>query len=759
MKHYKVYLFCLISWLWLLPGHLPAGGGEYYSPFYVDKGFNILPPSLTAQRAYKRSSHHSGTYYSETEAEATELKAFNVLAWSKFLKRSVEESEKIVYEGLLPDDLEPETRDYLNAVRAQEELATLPDQDKKPLYNPAIAQLQSALDKASSDFLRQRYVFLILRLAHYSGQYDKVATLYAQYEKERQQPEAEIGHWIDALYAGALQRKGQRAEAAYRFAQIFQHSKTKKLEAQLNFVIKTDAEWQALLDMCRDNDEKALMHFVRGLKTKANSLQELRAIYQLAPDSPWVDEALVRELEYVQFGKGSLPMPAGAWWQSITTVDHELLIADNRNAPKLLEQSKQRRITYLAELNDIVGTIRADKKRRDLFLSDFAALYLKLLQQQPVSVAEVHDFQAGVADKARLAATKPLEYFVYLENLKAVDAPAEAQISVYLEQLVPLYRVAGEGDEYEYEYGDNRSDFRFNIMDYTYIKLEPLYLKHKADWQPAKTYAAKNRGEVVLDNMLVVELRDFQKLLREEGSQHNLLLQNMLKSMRETNKVYSLDEAVARKYLAADMPEKALAALAAAPPQTPEQLFRTDYNPFNTSLSGNNRQRGSGKTLKELMETLVTLQKQVQANPDDAAAYYLLGTLHYNMSWFGNSPMVLRYYRQTTNWAGGLIDLSRARDYYELALKHSNDRDLTAKVLYALAKIEQVELYTRRVEEGDKGYGDLPDYGASSYKAMVLRQKALGLGKYLGQLKAYEDTDYFRQVISQCADYRYFHSE
>lgn len=751
MKHCKVYLFCLISWL-LLPGHLLAGGGDYYSPFYVDKGFNILPSSLTSRRAYKRSSHHSGTYFSQDYNEHTERKKFNLQAWSKFLKRSPEDSQKIVYEGLLPDDLAPETKNYLSAVRAQEALVTQPPKDKTP-YNPAIEKLQSALAGTSSDFLRQRYVFLILRLAHYSGQYDKVEALYAQYQKERQQPEAEISHWIDALYAGALQRNGKRAAAAYRFAQIFQRSQTKRLEAQLNFVIKTDAEWQALLAMCRDDDEKALMHFVRSLKTKANSLQELRAIYQLAPDSQWVDEALVRELEYVQLGKDLLSTSGGAWWQGVTTIDYELLIADNRNDQKLLKQSKKRRVDYLAELNDIVGTIRSDKKRKDLFLSDFAALYLKLLQQQPVSVAEVQDLQnehAG-ADKSRITATKPLEYFVYLDNLTAVDAPTEEKISSYLEQLIPLYRV---GDDY----GDNRGDFKLNIMDYTYIKLEPLYLKHKAGWHPAKTYAAKNRGAVNLDNMLVVELRDFKKLLKEEGSQHHQLLQQMMKRMRETSGDYSLDEVIARKYLAADLPEKALAALQAAPPQTPEQVWRTVYNPFNTSVSGNNRKLGTGKTLKQVMETLLTLQKQVKENPDDAAAYYLLGTLHYNMSWFGNSPMLLRYYRQTTTWAGGQIDLGKARDYYQLALKHSDDRNLTAKVLYALAKVEQVESYSKGIDPSAKGYGSLPVYG-SPYKATVLEQKAQGLGKYFRKLKAYENTDYFRQVISQCADYRYFHSQ
>jgi hypothetical protein len=291
-------------------------------------------------------------------------------------------------------------------------------------------------------------------------------------------------------------------------------------------------------------------------------------------------------------------------------------------------------------------------------------------------------------------------------------------------------------------------------MTYTYAKLEPLYLQQKADWQPAKTYAAKNRGTVTLDNMLVVELLDFQKLLKEKDSQHSVLLQDMLKSMRETNDQYSLDEAVARKYLAADMPEKALAALAKTPKQAPARLSRMVYNPFNTSVGGNNRKLGTAKSLKKVIETLLALKKQVKETPKDAQAYFLLGTLHYNMSWFGNSPMLLRYYRQTSNWLGGQIEMTTAKDYYQLALKHSDSRNLTAKTLYALAKIEQVDFYTKDNKKGNRFTND-----RLSYKDTVLKQKAQGLGKYLGELKAYEDTNYFSEVISQCADYGYFHSQ
>jgi len=745
MKHCKIYLLCLTSWLLLSPTHVIAGGGEAPSPFYIDKSFNILPPSLTARRAYKRSSANTGTYYSESADEFTERRKFNIQAWSQHLKRSLKEAEEIVYNGNLPDDLDDATQAYLKAVAEQEPLVTQPQKDQQP-YNLLIEKLTQASAGTDSEFLRQRYVFLILRLAHYSGQYDKVEALYAQYQQERQTPSAEMSLWIDALYAGALQRKGKRSESAYRFAHIFQDSKTRRLEAQLNFKIKTDAEWNALLEMCKNDDEKALMYFMRSLKTKANSLQELKTIYTLAPNSRWVDEALVRELEYVQFAKDMKPISGGPLWQQIAYLNDEQLIADSNGDPKLLAQTIQRRSAYLTEFSELVASINDDKKRNDQFLSDYAVLYLKLLQDQAIDVQDVNDFQAAYTNKARLEATKPLEYFVYLESLKTIDNPTEQKISAYLKQLMPLYRV---GDEY----GDNRGDFSLNIMDYTYIKLEPLYLKQKADWQPAKTYASKNRGTVVLDNMLVVELLDFQKLLKEKNTQHSVLLQDMLKDMKQTTQRYALDDAVARKYLSADMPEKALAALAKAPKPTPSQVMPTTYNPFNTSVGGNNRKPGSSKTLKTVIETLLALKKQVKENPKDAQAHYLLGTLHYNMSWFGNSPMLLRYYRQTSNWRGGQIDMSHAENYYRTALEHSNDRNLTAKVLYALAKIEQVKFYT----SDDTSNGFI--HSSLTYRDDVLRQKAQGLGEYLGKLKSYRDTDYFSEVISQCADYRYFHSE
>lgn len=80
------------------------------------------------------------------------------------------------------------------------------------------------------------------------------------------------------------------------------------------------------------------------------------------------------------------------------------------------------------------------------------------------------------------------------------------------------------------------------------------------------------------------------------------------------------------------------------------------------------------------------------------------------------------------------------------------------KALYALAKIEENELYIQQAKTGTEynkywPHGDNGNYGSSTAFA-----KKHGLGTYFKQIRDYENTQYFKDVIKQCADYRYYFS-
>lgn len=745
--------------------------------FYYTKSFDILYGELVKQRFDRRIKFFPGSYSGEEYDEAQTAETYNLQAWSNYLKVSAEDARAIVYDHA-EDKLAsqpPAVKTYLGIVAKQEPVANQGDPrwlskeeqqkqkaDSEKLGKAVIGEINQQLATEKDAFLRQRYAYLLVRLQHFTGHYQEAIDAYTQHQTDIQQSDKEVAIWTGLLYAGALQHVGKRAEAAYQFATVFPQTSTKKLQAQLNFSIKTDKEWDALMALCKNDDEKALMHFVRALRVNANSLEELKSVYALAPDSEWMEAMLFRELEYVQFADsvpGNSEMP---WLQASHDINKAVLIDDLKAYEEAkTEQAKQklrdRRTQYLAKLSQFVEQVRQDKKRKDMFLADYAALYLKLLSGQSVDVAAVNGFASAYANDPRMAYVKPLEQFVYLENLAAVDASAEAAIADDLKAVEALEKPVnkdGEDDEYTSEYKRRTLD----IMTYTYAKLTPLYTTAK---QAGKAYLARKRGDVDLDEIHVGEIRDLQALQAKPSP--NRLEQKMAADFAKAfgyvdyeTKKFKVetdgDELIAKKYLSAGMLGKAQAAAGGAT----NKLFKTTYNPFTAGRSGNNRIKSKSMTLVEVLDTLQKLEAEAAKNPSNAQNQFLLGTAYYNMTWFGNSPMLLKASRTTSSWKGGMIDFSKAREHYELALKHTTDRELKVKTLYALAKIEENEFYIQQQKKGVDLYPYWPHGNNDKYAKATKFAKKNGLGTYFRQIRAYEDTQYFKDVIRQCADYQYY---
>jgi hypothetical protein len=744
--------------------------------FYYSKSFDILYGELVKQPVDRRVSYFPGSYNSDEYDESQATETHNLQAWASYLKVSSEDARAIVYERA-EDKLASQpaaVKTYLGIIAKQESVADPTDQpwlskeerkqqleENETLGKAVTADIKQQLEAEKDPFLRQRYAYLLVRLLHHTRHYQEALDAHDHYLSDIQQPDKEIAIWTGLLRAGALQHIDKRAEAAYQFATLFAQTTTKKLEAQLNFSIKTDKEWDALMALCKNDDEKALMHFVRALRVNANSLEEMKSIYALAPDSEWMDAMLFRELAYVQFPDrvpGNEEMP---WLQASRDINKAVLIDDlsayqEAKADDKKQKLRDRRTQYLEKLSQFVGQIRQDNKRKDMFLTDYAALYLKLLSGQSVDVAAVQGFEAAYPNDPRLPYAKPLEHLVYLENLPTIDAAAETIIADDLKAVEALEKpISPEGgdDEYTSPYKRRTQD----LMTYTYAKLAPLYAKAK---QPGKAYLAKKHGDINLDEIHVGEIRDLQALQTKPSP--NRLEQQMVADFTkafgeidyETNKfVVDNDdnELIARKYLAAGMLDKAKAAAT----ESKNKIFKTTYNPFTTGRSGNNRIKSRPMTLLEVIDTLQKLEAEAAKNPANAQNQFLLGTAYYNMNWFGNSPMLLKTHRLTSAWTGGVTDFSKAREHYELALKYASDRELKAKTLYALAKIEENEFYIQQKAKGT----DIDKYWPRSnrgYAKAVKFAKKNGYGTYFRQIRDYEDTQYFKDVIRQCVDYQYY---
>lgn len=741
MKILKAFVVFLISF----PTLVFACGSFDYGTYYIERGYNILHEGLVGSDFRRVTNSQLIPFYHDKENTQLEItKKINIEEWASYLNKSKADAEKIIYTGENTDGLDTEMLQYLAFIRQVEPLVDYynsweRDKQKDILqkYNSGIELAELSMQQTQSDFLKLRYFFGAMRLAHYSKQYDKEQILYEKYSGQLSAVKSEVQYWITALKAGMDQHQGKKAQSAYQFAKLFKESKTKRYTAYVGFSIKSDAEWKELIALCKDDDEKALMNFIRALKPKANSLQELKQIYELAPNSVWLDALLARELEYVQFAKQIKENRPGSWYSYSLDMNKRMLIADVDQydvvTQKLAGQKVTRRSQYIDNLSQIVQQIKTEGKHTDIFLAEFADVYLKLLSQKPVSLEDVGKLQIKYVDDPRVDYLESLKLFVYLEHIPVINPQVESEISIYLERIK------------KQEEGGLSFD---DILAYTYIKLEPLYEQEKTAF---KHYISKYRGVFNPDNILVFEIRELKKL--QEKADKNLLEKQMLASVQhflDESKNYgnatSLDRIMVKKYLSAGLFSKADALLASLPSK-----IETEYNPFNNVLSGNNRAKSKPLDTHTFVKKLVSISEEIAQNPENASSHYLLANAFYNMSWFGNSPMLARFYRATTDWSHGDTNFDRAKEHYELAYQTAQDDEIKVKALYALEKISLNEK-SMEAKRANSNF-ELSDYTGKLLKTGIDQLKSQQFGEYFKKIEQYKNTAYYNDVIKQCAVY------
>ena len=741
MKILKTFAVFLISF----PTLVFACGSFDYGTYYIERGYNILHNGLVSNEFRRVTNSQLIPFYNDKENKQLEItRKINIKEWADYLNKSKDDAEKIIYAGENTDGLNTEMLQYLAFIKQVEPLVDYDNswdrdtqKDILQKYNAGIELAESSIQQTQSDFLKLRYFFGAMRLAHYSKQYDKEQTLYEKYNNKLSGVNSEVQYWIAALKAGLDQHQGKKAQAAYQFAQLFKESKTKRYTAYVGFSIKSDTEWKELMSLCKSNDEKALMNFIRALKPKANSLQELKQIYELAPNSVWLDALLARELEYVQFAKQIMENRPGSWYSYSLDINKKMLISDVDQydvvAQKLDGQKITRRSQYIDNLSQIVQQIKTEGKHNDIFLAEFADVYLKLLSQKQVSLEDVGKLQIKYADDPRVAYLESLKLFVYLEHIPTINPQIESEISIYLERIK--------------KQEDGGLSFE-DILAYTYIKLEPLYEQEKNAF---KHYISKYRGIFNPDNILVFEIRELKKL--QEKTDKNLLEKQMLASVQyflDESQNYgnatSLDRITVKKYLSAGLFSKADAILENLPSK-----METEYNPFNNVLSGNNRAKSKPLDTHTFVKKLVSISDEIAQNPENAGSHYLLANAYYNMSWFGNSPMLTRYYRATTDWSHGNTNLDRAKKHYQLAYQTAQDDEIKVKSLYALEKISfnEKSMEAKRINSNFELY----DYTGKLLKTGMDQLKAQQFGEYFKKIDQYKNTAYYNDVIKQCAIY------
>lgn len=574
-----------------------------------------------------------------------------------------------------------ETIDYLVFAKKCEPHVTTSDPWKAPprdqeTMKRLIGEGKRRFRETKSAYIRLRYAFQVVRLAHYAGLHSQVLELcddlLPKVDKQGSRwSESMVPWWIEGHRAGALRKLGFHAEAAYLYAKVFLHCPGKRASAYQSFYIKTDAEWDECLRLCQSDAERATLYAIRASGTESRALEDMEKIYAIDPASPHLEVLLVQEMRKME--------------RNLLGLTFNPKKDSNKRYHKTPKPYAGK---YVIDLQRFVRNCREEGLVERPSLWYIAEGYLELLAGD--YYAADLTFKAAQQEVADKALKEQLQAFRAVLKIAAFDQPdAEA------EQFA--YDLLMEGKLYKAYPG---------FADFLKDKMAWLYLQHQQDGKaflsthPLSDLKPNPRTEL-LEGLIALALKPdqtpFERLLMQDHPASELL------------------DMKASLHLAKGEWEAAYDTYRRIPASNWDDFGQ--FDPFRETYKDCVHCKPSSDSLGlsaffnkgELIEKLVDLELRAKADFDGAARhYYQLGLAVYNMSYFGYAWKAMDDFRSGSTWASlhrsadGVFpypkypfgnreytDLGRALYYFEKARALATTEELAAKACFQAARCEQ----------------------------------------------------------------------
>lgn len=557
---------------------------------------------------------------------------------------------------------------------------------------------------AISPEIKLRYAFQVVRLAHYSGNdvltvksYDSmVATLNL---------DGICKWWALGHKAGALRNLGRYPESAYCYSQVFEHCPSKRVQAYDSFVIKTDADFNATLALCQNEEEKASLYFLRAIDPNSIAVEEIENIWRVAPKSQKAELLLVRELE---------------------KLEREILEKGWTRTPEDLK-SPQYGANNVEDLLNFVQKVLRSRNMSNPELWQLAEAYTFFLNGNPDKAAELSSriIKDGSEKESIITQATIMNWVFRVEALKKLDDQK-------LDQLFAEWSTLPRLNE---ETSSNTLDFLEKHALQLYLAAD----EYPQAWLCINTLSGLQTGwggkinpQLLLDFYRSPQKSEFEKFILR----NSISCKEPEAELLDLIGVHNLNEFDLEASLSAfsEIKDKGVSACS-------DETISLDI--FGTWVSSCVYCGGPG--LPENMDRyaivkrMLELKKKIDANPQNTADEALqLGNALYNSSYYGFGHDVRSYYRSGIQWGEDDPLVSKwAVEYFELAQKHAKDEETRAEATFMLAK---ALLMGEEINVFNDGWSSYPAYEQA---LTTLAQES-------------RDTEFYQDVISECSYFRLF---
>lgn len=577
----------------------------------------------------------------------------------------------------------------------------------------------------NDNFLKLRYAFQFIRLAHYSENYTQAVELYAKFVLPLNDTTI-INYWTLSLKAGALKHLNREYESNYYYSIVFDRCITRRYIAAKDFRVRSDSSFNRSLELCKNDTEKAAFWMLTAFKNNSLHLEAMKQIYLLNPKSPYLDLLLARELNRVE--REIFPNTYGF------NVNHR-----NYNTQNFWANLNNR------DLLNLVRNYAENRKTLRPELWYLAAGYLCTLAGKPGDAtgsyanAKSSWYKNDINGLEKIKLFEEMNYVLLFYEL---DAGTEKRIMPHLKWLYEQSKQSSEKYKYIGEfYVPGRNDALSAL----------LYVRSRL----AQVYASN--GDFIKMHLLLGDERFGYDLTDNPKNQpvDNLIAffdkpkKTDFEKLLERMYVYYKSDLLEIKgtiLLSRHKFKEAIIAFNEA-----GSFWKLRADPFTyrikDCLSCDAWDKSKTKYTKlSFSHRMLELDSLAYAEKENAYKYYfLMANGFYNITYFGNSWNASSYHRdydynqmynEQKDWE--FYDCSIAQKYYEKAMQLTSDREFAAMCIFMMSKCEQNDFYNNLYQfrfKDDKEYFE---------KKLEYRNN---FRKLRGE---YSDTEYYKQILNEC---------
>jgi hypothetical protein len=618
---------------------------------------------------------------------------------------------------------------------------------------------------AKKDFIKLRYGYQVVRLNHYTQQYSECINDYDLYVKNN--PTKSILHDLSlSLKAGAMKHIGKKDEAAYEFSKVFAREQVKRRSNYLSFFFTTREENNSLavtkenvLKYCKNDAEKANVTGMFLLSSVDNTLPGLQQMYKLDAGSTLLELMTIRainRLEEMYLHPSIQKLSGNKELYSYFRFNFDV---NEKSYDSLYSASEQEVKAMIAFCHKLAQDSKVPNRGLYETAAAYAAYISKDLQLAKTLLASAEKLNLNSRLKDQCMLTSLL---VTINEQQTINAAFE-------EQLLPTVQWLESKTKKEDEWKIFYRNLFSEILAYRYRKQGDIMkevlcigaaekIMMNPEWANAGYYYGSNNATTFLRSK--INSKEVEKLyvLMQSSSKtkwetylttSNSFSKDDVSDIAGTAYLRELDFTNAERWLK----------------QVPAKYYQAE--PYKTNLAANpfadliydTHAPTSQDTEKYTKLSFVQKMKLLQlksgsgSNEQKAKTIYQMANALYQMSYWGNSWMLVEYgwsgndgltatYKEGT-WQREYFGTFTAERFYLQAKELSTDANFKARCMWMAAKCSQKQYLV-------PSYTAYSDYDLYD-KATEQYSRDIRKNKYFKEfVTAYGKTNFYTEAFNSC---------